>query len=276
MSATVAIIMRARNEMPHVQKCLDMLQQQTFQDFDLFAIDSGSSDGTLELLSDACPADRLSMISPDEYMPGKVLNQAIAGTHHGIIVLLNADAVPLTEKWLELLVEPVQQNLADVTYSRQVARADAHFIVAYDYHRAYGSGHVNDKFFSAAACAFNRGLWERFKFHENGYAEDAVWAAACRRFNARFKLVKESTVEHSHNYSFDELYQKRYRHGVSFARFHGESSPLLRRLLLCLREIVRDFFHTCWKRQFKTIPYNVAYRVTIHAGLHKGILEGDK
>ncbi len=276
MSSSVAIIMRAKNEMPHVRRTLEMLQRQTHRDFDLFAIDSGSTDGTLDELLGACEPGHLSRIEPQDYHPGKVINEAIARTDHDIIVLLNADAVPCSEEWLGLLVEPLLNHTADVTYSRQIARPDASFVVAYDYRRAYGSGTPANAFFSAAACAFHRKVWEQYKFHENGYAEDAVWASTCRMFNIRFALVPESVVEHSHNYSLEELYQKRFRHGLSFARYLGQTSSLGRRAYLCLREIVRDLVHACGQRQFKSIPYNLAYRVTIHAGLHRGMRKGGR
>jgi len=274
MIPTVAIIMRAFNEMPHVQRTLAMLERQTFRDFELYAIDSGSSDGTLGALKAACPPDRLTTIARDDYIPGRVLNHAIARTQHDIIVLLNADAVPLTEDWLGNLIEPLRSGDADAAYSRQDARPDARFIVAYDYERAYSSDHPPEHFFSAAACAFRREMWNRFKFHEEGYAEDAIWAASCRQLNARFTLVPDSVVEHSHNYSLEALYQKRFRHGESFAQFQGETSPLGNRIYLCMREIVRDLIYTCRKKQFSTIPYNVAYRVTAHAAIHRGLRAG--
>ncbi len=276
MPPTVAIIMRAKNEMPHVQRTLEMLQQQTCQDFDLYAVDSGSTDGTLEALQRCCPESRLLQVAPEAYEPGSVLNQAIAQTSHRIIVLLNADAVPLTEGWLENLIAPVLDGTVDATYSRQVPRPDARFIVAYDYERAYDPSNVSTGFFSAAACAFDRGLWERFKFREQGYAEDAVWATSCRLHNARFDVATDALVEHSHNYSLQELYRKRFRHGESFARYHGERSPLGQRLYLCLREVVRDMYHACRTLELRTIPYNITYRVTIHAALHMGIREGYK
>jgi rhamnosyltransferase len=274
MSTTVAIIMRARNEMPYVKRCFDALQKQTVHYFDLFAIDSGSTDGTFDVLRRHCRPEHLSRIAADEYVPGKVLNEAISRNTHEIIVLLNADAVPVSETWLENLITPLLNGSADATYSRQTARPDAHFIVGYDYHRAFGAAKASTEFFSAAACAFRRELWERFKFHEEGYAEDAIWATACRMFNARFLLVQDSVVEHSHNYTLRELFEKRARHGRSFARTHGKTSPLLKRFYLCLREVARDLAFACGQRQFRTIPYNIAYRVTIHAGLHRGIQEG--
>lgn len=276
MLPSIAIIMRSKNEMPHVCRTMEMLKEQAFSGFELFAVDSGSTDGTLEELRTHCDADHLRRIAPGDYMPGKVLNEAIARIDHDIIVLLNADAVPRSRDWLGQLVRPIITDAADATFSRQLARSDALFIVDYDYQRAYNPENPPDHFFSAAACAFKRGLWERHKFHEDGYAEDAIWATSCRMFNARFQLVPESEVEHSHNYPLKELYRKRFRHGSSFARALGETSPIRRRLCLCARELVRDLYFTCRQRQFRTIPYNIAYRATIHTGLHRGIKEGAK
>ena len=276
MPPSVAIIMRSKNEMPHVRSALEMLHRQTFRDYELFAIDSGSTDGSLDVLRSDCDTGHLIEIPPEDYEPGTVLNDAIARTDHEIIVLLNADAVPRSNTWLEQLVYPIRNQAADAAFSRQVARPDARFIVAYDYERAYAPEKPDDHFFSASACAFKRGLWERHRFHKDGYAEDAIWATACRMFNARFQLVPESEVEHSHNYSMGELFRKKFRHGSSFAKIHGETSPLGYRLYLCARELVRDLIFACRQRQFRTIPYNMAYRVTIHAGLHQGLRNGAK
>jgi rhamnosyltransferase len=135
MTPTVAIIMRAFNEMPHVQRSLAMLESQTFRNFDLYAVDSGSTDGTLQALTAACGATRLKQITPDDYIPGKVLNDAIPQTRHEIIVLLNADAIPRTSDWLERLLSPILDGRADATFSRQVARNDERLIVDYDYQR---------------------------------------------------------------------------------------------------------------------------------------------
>jgi len=274
MPPLATIIMRSKNEMPYLRAALDILKRQTFEGYALFAIDSGSSDGSLEELRKQCDPDHLTQIDPSDYAPGQVLNTAIARTTHPIIVLLNADAIPRSEDWLEKLIQPLLDDTADATFSRQTARPDARFIVAYDYQRAYNPEKVADHFFSAAACAFKRELWERHKFQKEGYAEDAIWATSCRILNARFQLVPESEVEHSHNYSMKELFHKKFRHGSSFAKIHGETSALGQRLYLCGRELVRDFLFACRKRKFRTIPYNIAYRVTIHAGLHRGIREG--
>ena len=264
---SVAIIMRAKNEMPHVARTLDMLQRQTLQNFDLYAVDSGSTDGTLEALQKSCPAEKLRQIAPEEYVPGTVLNQAIERTHHDIIILLNADAVPLATDFIEKLIAPLVSGAADAVFAKQAARSDARFIVDYDYQRAYNEATMLPTFFSAVACAFRRDLWETNRFRETGYAEDLAWAESGIKSGARIRFVPEAIVEHSHNYSLKGLYHKRRRQAETF----GERPALPRQAAACLREIVRDLLHAVTRLKFHTIPYNTAYRVAIYAGLYRGL-----
>ena len=268
-----AIIMRSKNEMPYVVPALDRLAQQTWQDFTLYAVDSGSTDGTLEVVRRTCP-DRLTEIPPNGYIPGKVLNDMITKTDADVIVFLNADAIPVNEFWLERLLRPIIEGKADATMSKQWARPDAYFMVGYDYQRAYNPKNIkqeNEDFFSAVACAFKRTLWERIQFPESGYAEDLAWAKDCRKLGARFQLVLDSEIEHSHNYTLKELYRKKFRHGQTYYRIYDRRPNALKQVASCLREIVRDGLYACRRLKLWTIPYNVTYRVVIHLAIHNGL-----
>ena len=267
MPPTVAIITRAKNETPHVRRALKALARQTFTAFDHFAVDSGSTDGTLEALE--ASGARLTRIAPEDYVPGPVLNAAIDRAHHEIVVLLNADAVPLSADWLDKLLQPILENRADATFSRQVARADARFIVAYDYERAFDPANIVPDFFSAVACAFRRSLWETSPFPTAGYAEDAAWAKQHVGAGARFEFVPDAAVEHSHNYSLEALFAKRRRQALTF----GETPNAGKQAARCLREIGRDLIHAVAKTRIQTVPYNLPYRVTIHRAVHQGLKE---
>jgi GT2 family glycosyltransferase len=272
-SKSVAIIMRSKDEMPYAVTALERLASQTWKAWTLYNVDSGSKDGTVEAIKKFNP-DRITEIPPSAYVPGKVLNEMIARTHEEIIVFLNADAIPLNDFWLERLLRPLLDGVADATMSKQHARPDAHFIVDYDYRRAYDPKNIkeeNEDFFSAVACAFRRSLWERVKFPESGYAEDLAWAKAVREQGAQMKLVLDSEVEHSHNYTLKGLHRKKFRHGETYHRMYGQRPNGLRQIYLCLREIVRDGLYACRRLKFGTIPYNLAYRVVIHWALDQGL-----
>ncbi len=264
MLPSIALIMRAKNEMPYVEQALEQLARQSILNFDLFAVDSGSTDGTLQVLKKTdC---HLQSILPEAYVPGKVMNEAIAQTEHDLIVLLNADAIPQSSDWLEQLILPLLENKADATFSKQIARPNAAFVVNYDYERAYSPKNMRPEFFSAVACAFKRELWTATPFRETGYAEDAAWAQGCVAQGGRFQWVENSVVEHSHNYSLKGLFQKRYRQALTFP----EVPHLGKQIIQYLREIVRDLLHAGITFQLHTIPYNIAYRTTIHWALYRG------
>lgn len=270
---TIAIIMRAKDEMPHARRTLGSLRNQTRKDWRLYAIDSGSTDGTLEEIR-GFPPDELVKIAPADYEPGPVLNRMVGMTSEPLIVLLNADAVPLDDRWLETLIEPVEAGRAEAAMSVQVARDDADFIVAYDYARAYDPRNIkeeNEDFFSAVACCFRRGLWEKHPFKEKGYSEDLAWARECRRNGARFRLVTDSRVEHSHNFTIPGLHRKRYRHGRAYVDIFGARPAPLRQTYLCAREILRDLLHALRCGRLDTIPFNLAHRYTIHRALYLGM-----
>jgi|GEM_PF-596117 len=272
----VALLMRSMNEMPHPPRVLEMLSRQTYPHFTLYNVDSGSTDGTLGVFEKANP-QRLRKIAPADYIPGRVLNEMVAAAPESISVFLNADAVPTDGHWLENLLRPILDGSADATMSKQIARPDAYWVVADDYTRAYDPRNIkaeNEDFFSAVSCAFRRSLWEETPFYEEGYAEDLVWAAACRRKGARFRLVLDSVVEHSHNYSLPSLRKKKYRHGIVFARLYGEKPRLARRVLSCAREMVRDFLRAASAGKITTLPYNLRYRSTIHSAFHQGLKDG--
>jgi rhamnosyltransferase len=272
-SPSIAIIMRAKNEMPHARRALAALRTQTRKDWRLYAIDSGSTDGTLEEIRDF-PPDELVQIAPADYEPGPVLNRMVGMTSEPLVVFLNADAIPLDDRWLETLVAPVETGDAEATMSVQVARADADFIVAYDYARAYDPKNIkeeNEDFFSAVACCFRRTLWEKHPFKDKGYSEDLAWARQCRQDGARFRLVTASRVEHSHNFTIAGVHKKRCRHGRAYVDIFGARPAPFVQTAKCAREIVRDLLHALRRGRPDTIPFNLAHRYTIHRALYLGM-----
>jgi rhamnosyltransferase len=163
--------------------------------------------------------------------------------------------------------------------SRQLARDCAPFIVKYDTARAYDDKNLRGQrtdFFSAVACAFRRSLWEETKFYTEGYAEDLAWSKACQDKGARFRLVPDSVVEHSHNFTIKGLYRKRYRHGLAYVYIYGNKPDFLRQALAWAKEVVRDLVHAFVRLRLDTIPYNLVYRLTIHWAYYRGKCEGQR
>ena len=270
---TIAIIMRSKNEMPHTPKSLEALDQQTRQDITLYNVDSGSTDGTLECVLERNPT-RTVQIRPEEYIPGRVLNMMIQRTTEPIVVFLNADAIPTDPQWLEHLIAPILRDEADATMSRQIPREEASFIVKYDYQRAFNPRNIkgsNRTFFSAVACAFRRDLWEEHRFREQGYSEDLDWSKRCQAAGARFQLVVDSVVEHSHNYTLRQWYRKEFIHGEAYTHIFDRQPKISPILMACAREMARDTLYATRRLKLLTVPHNLLWRITFYTAQYQGL-----
>jgi rhamnosyltransferase len=266
----VAIIMRAKNEMPHVAHALDKLRKQRYQNFSLYAIDSGSTDGTCEALRKQ--AQVMVQITPQEYIPGPVLNRMFQMTTEPIIVFLNADAIPQSDDWLEKMIQPLIDKKADCAFCRQIARPDARFIVRYDYERMYNEKTISCApfFFSNVASAFTKEVLAAIPFPQSGFSEDIAWWKEASQRGYKRIYLHDIAVEHSHNYSLREIFRRGFIEGEAEARIFKKNFPFVRNLFRLIKEITRDCLYTCCKGRVHLVPYTMLYRISFSLGLYLG------
>src|SRR5262245_26038801 len=92
---------------------------------EIIAVDSGSRDGTLQILR-AFDA-QLVQIAPHEFGHGKTRNLAAARAQGDYLVFLTQDATPANEHWLANLLAPLQTDPEVAgAYSRHLPRPHCH------------------------------------------------------------------------------------------------------------------------------------------------------
>ena len=89
----VSIIMRSFNEAWALKGTLPALTAQELKNWELIVIDSGSTDGSQELIRAAQPA-HFVQITPKEYNPSRVMNQGMRLAKSEFGIFINADATP--------------------------------------------------------------------------------------------------------------------------------------------------------------------------------------
>ncbi len=94
-----AIIIRTKNEEKWVGECLRRLRRQTYWDFEILVVDSGSMDRTLEIARrfDA----RILQIPPEDFSYPYALNygcERAQATKY--LVMLSAHSLPLSDTWI--------------------------------------------------------------------------------------------------------------------------------------------------------------------------------
>ena len=234
--AVVSILIPTRNGAATLPALLASLAvQEADVAAETVVIDSGSADGTLDLVSGR--VDRLLRVEPGRFNHGLTRNAGIAECRGDLVILLVQDAVPATTGWLASLIRPLQgdERLAGA-FARQIPRPDASAITRYYAARYLASGEtprvaaVADRAAllalapaeRLALCTFDnvcscvrRAVWAKHPFAETAIAEDLEWARDVLLDGHRLAYVPEAAVVHSHErsarYEFKRTYLVHHR-----------------------------------------------------------------
>ncbi|MGH7307979.1 MAG: glycosyltransferase family 2 protein [Candidatus Rokuibacteriota bacterium] len=96
-SPRVTVVMPVYNAEPYLREALAGVLAQTFTDFELLAIDDGSTDGSLEVLR-RCADPRLRVVSRPHEGVVRTMNAALALAQAELIARADADDVCLPER----------------------------------------------------------------------------------------------------------------------------------------------------------------------------------
>jgi rhamnosyltransferase len=177
----VAAVIRTLNEAALIGRCLETLRAQA-GGFCLepLVIDSGSSDGTVEIARRHGAA--IIEIPPHEFHFSKTLNLGIERVSAELVVVLSAHAIPTDTKWLATLAAHFSDPRLAGVCCRQVPWPGSDWHEALRLARTFGERGLvfSDPadpavVFSNAASCIRRSVWQRHPFTLPA-AEDLDWA----------------------------------------------------------------------------------------------------
>ena len=285
MPQAVSVVMRSFNEAWAIG---DTIRELFLQDFpgeiELIVIDSGSSDGSIDIIRKDGRA-RLIQIPLGTYVPGPVLNQGAREATHDWIVYLNADAKPVGKNWLTNLLRPcLDDPKFGAAFSRQIPRPDCQAVFAHDYDRCFGLQRESanwDHFFSMVSCVTHRSVLAQVPIREDlQYAEDDEWTRRLIASGFHVHYAIDSVAMHSHNYTLKQTYKRAYGDAKAMAA----TSKVLPRdvnfhyyvALGWLKDISKDV-KWCLKNHFTLgIPHALAVRLAMRLGRRAGHHDGWK
>ena len=295
-SPDVSIVLLTHEAGPNLERVLDaVFTQEKAPPFEVIAIDTASSDGTLERLA-RWPV-RVERIARDEFSHPGTRNRAVRLARGEVVVFLVQDAIPAHPRWLANLVAALDDPRVAAAYSRQIPRAGANPIVRRDIERGAPPTRrvtrIDDTepflveeyrrhplafiaFSHVASCARRRLLLEHPLDERLPMVEDQEW---CRRIlEAGWTVVYEpsSVVVHSHEHRLAELYRRQADYGRSFAGFLPLPTSLTKAVAGAAYEALGDWISLCglegsltWKlRWAAAIPVR---RLAMKLGFHRGL-----
>ncbi len=263
----VSIIIRSFNEGWALRDTLSAVQAQSYSRWELIIIDSGSTDGSVELIRKTNPRHFIQ-IRPEEYNPSRVMNRGMELARAEFGIFLNADATPQGREWLWPLVQALQDPLTAAVYGRQVPRPDCRAVFAHDYERCFGPRRESGKwehFFSMVSSGLRKDIWSRRGFLEKmQYSEDDEYTRWCRAQGCRIVYCPESVVVHSHNYTPRQAYTRSFGEAKALAAVWtgrpGEINWPRTVLLGWLNDLRRDLLYCVRQRALLEWPHAARIR----------------
>ena len=174
MTHPVSVIVRVKNEASAIVHAISSLREQTVS-CEVIVVDSGSTDGTLDVVQDSC--DRLIMLPAEEFTYGRSLNIGAVSASGEIHVALSAHCRLPDPNWLLRVTRHYEDERVVATngaYSHPDTRLalDAPYfetISTATHHPYWG--------FSNHASSWRATAWGRHSFNEELEAsEDKEWA----------------------------------------------------------------------------------------------------
>ncbi|MCK6446900.1 MAG: glycosyltransferase [Planctomycetes bacterium] len=211
--------------------------------WDLFVVDSGSTDRTLAILEDfraRFPVPfSIERIHALEFDHGDTRNRLASRSQGELLVFLTQDAIPSSPDWLARLARNFEDPRVAAAYCRNVPRPDAERLTrilsaadpgyaserrevrlppAEEYARLDPHAKRLLYNFNDVASALRRSVWELCPFARTEFGEDLLLARALLEAGHTLVYDAEATVEHSHDYGPVEL----GRRAEIDARFNAE------------------------------------------------------
>jgi 2-desacetyl-2-hydroxyethyl bacteriochlorophyllide A dehydrogenase len=277
-SPETTILIRAFNEERWLPEVLAAIEKQTYRDYELLLVDSGSVDRTREIF--AARGGRVIRMRSDDFTFGHSLNVGIREARGSLIVILSAHAIPTSDTWLERLVTPLRKPDTAMVFGGQRGHEVSKFSEARDFERVFPRKpqlmNEYEVFVNNANSAIRRDYWEQHQFDEGlPGLEDAEWAKYWVLRDKEVRYVADAAIYHIHTESWSQIRHRFYREGIAG---RWTTVRIMRNIP---GEVIREFWWAVCdlalalvrQRLPSTAEEIVKYRYHKTVGIVKGILD---
>ncbi|MGE5140482.1 MAG: glycosyltransferase family 2 protein [Rudaea sp.] len=226
----LSIILLTKNGMPLLEQTLKQIYAQEIdRSFEVIAVDSGSTDGTLELLA-KYPV-RLIRIPPQQFNFGATRAMAYDLAEGEFCITLSQDAVPADPSWLAEMVAPFsdpsvaavrgEQKLGPGSHYFYWARIGRYYVTrsAVRWRARYGFT------FSNVNSAIRKSTWDQNRIGPAEMSEDKFLQKVWVDRGIRFVRATKAVVYHGHNFNLKTLIRRSENEGLG-NRLSGQTYSL--------------------------------------------------
>ncbi len=277
----ITVVMRSHNDARLLPQTLGALDAQEGVSTKLFVFESASTDGSKELF-EAHGCDRIVHLEPGGYHSATVLNQGVEWAETELVAFVNSDAIMMDRHVLRQLGDAILVDPSCAgAFCRQITRPDASPLTRLDYFTAFENRHELGHYaqmMSLVCSMVRKTAWQENPFDPAlTFAEDYVWSHRALERGWSLAYVPRAVVEHSHDYSGEELYRRHFGDSAALACVREKppsTSPLFGLVLPMVGRCTRD----AWRLLRMGAPGEMwrlpGYRLPMLKGEWRGALAG--
>lgn len=224
----ISVVIPVKNEAKTVESCIESILKQTVSNsLEIITIDSGSTDGTLEILKKFNV--KLIQIKPEEFNHGETRNVGIRAASGEFVVCTVMDAVACDEKWIENMLRHFDDPKVAGVCGKQVVphHEDKNPL---EWFRPVNQPSIKRKYFENPTIFNNLSNYEKWRncgwddvttmyrrevmlkmpFQKVSFAEDMIWAKDALANGYTIVFDDFAKVYHYHHYNFAVNFKRVY------------------------------------------------------------------
>ena len=232
----ISVVIPVKNGAPWLDECIQgIMGQSLFHQTEIIAIDSGSTDGSLEILQ-KYPV-RIYTISPSEFSHGLTRQYGISLSKGEYVAMTVQDARTVDELWLQHLLDgfTVDENIAAVCGSQVVPKGreknpvewfrpisePATVVYRYDSPDVFHQLTPLEKMWACGwdnvTAMYRRSVMVSIPFRNANFGEDAIWAKDALLAGYTLVYKQAAKVFHFHYEDFDYSFRRNF--AVMYMRY---------------------------------------------------------
>lgn len=207
--------------------------------FEVIAVDSGSTDGTLELL-EQFPV-KVYRIAANEFNFGITRDYGFNLAQGDVVVAISQDAVPVGKEWLQDMVSPFEDESIAAVQGCDILPEEKDLFywdkIRFFYYtlecKRWLEAH-NNIGMSFTCCAIRKTVWEENQLGWVEMSEDKVFQRGIMAKGLKIYGQANAKIYHSHRYSVSSLAKRCENEGLGWKNVAQDYS-------FC--DMVRDIFN---------------------------------
>ena len=249
MPGTVSVAIPVLNGARYLDEVLTAVRsQEVDRDVEIVIVDSGSTDGSLDIAERHAAA--VHRIDKSEFSHGGTRNLLMGVASGDHVAFLTQDAAPASERWLASLLEGfAQADDVAAVFGPHDPRPDASHMIKSEMERhfaVWAEGRAIDvqrldrtpqgiadyrafpgrlTFLSDVNCCIARWAWERVPYRDVPYAEDQLLGRELIEAGYAKVFHPDARVVHSHDYPPGQFFKRYFDEFRSLREVLGHVQP---------------------------------------------------